>query len=140
MHLRSLISTIALLLLGLGSTPARAGTVVIAHDAFPAQRIERSELLRIYQGKVSRFEGTRITLATLQGGPAHERFARDYLGRTPQQFMNYWRKMVFSGKGQLPRSFATDAQLVAYVAATPGAIGYIDEATPHRGVRVLSIE
>jgi hypothetical protein len=46
---------------------------------------------------------------------------------------------VFSGKGQLPRAFADEASLVAFVARTPGAIGYIDAATPHDGVTVVPV-
>ncbi len=34
----------------------------------------------------------------------------------------------------------TEAELVAHVIATPGAIGYVDADTPHDGAKVLVID
>jgi hypothetical protein len=40
----------------------------------------------------------------------------------------------------MPAAFATEAELVAFVAATPGAVGYIDSATPHEGVKEVAVK
>jgi ABC-type phosphate transport system substrate-binding protein len=58
---------------------------------------------------------------------------------TPQQFTNHWRKIVFSGTGKEPRTFDSESELVAFVARTPGAIGYVDSSTPHARVKTLEV-
>jgi ABC-type phosphate transport system substrate-binding protein len=39
----------------------------------------------------------------------------------------------------MPKSLDSDAAVVAFVAHTAGAIGYIGKATPHEGVKVLTV-
>lgn len=114
--------------------------IVIANPSLPVEVLDRETLLHIYEGKISRVEGTAIVLTTHRSEAIHAAFVETYLGRTPQQVRNYWRKMVFSGRGRLPRSFATEAEVVRFVADTRGAIGYIARSTPHDGVKVVGIE
>ena len=39
----------------------------------------------------------------------------------------------------MPKSLDSEAAMVDYVAHNAGAIGYITSATPHEGVKVLSV-
>ena len=39
----------------------------------------------------------------------------------------------------MPKSFASDREIVAYVSKTKGAIGYVDIGTPVEGVKILTI-
>ncbi len=39
----------------------------------------------------------------------------------------------------MPAAFDTEADLVVFVSKTPGAIGFIDEATAHGEVKAISI-
>ena len=49
--------------------------------------------------------------------------------------------MIFTGKGTPPRSFAEEANMVSYIAATTGAIGYISNGGAAVGdnVRVMEV-
>ena len=47
--------------------------------------------------------------------------------------------MVFTGKGSLPRLFESEEELVQFVRNTPGAIGFIQSATPHDGVKTIAM-
>jgi ABC-type phosphate transport system substrate-binding protein len=40
----------------------------------------------------------------------------------------------------MPKSLDSDAEVVAFVAHNPGAIGYISKASPHDGVKVLTVK
>jgi hypothetical protein len=40
----------------------------------------------------------------------------------------YYRSLLFTGKGAMPKAFASDADVVAYVAKTKRAAGYVDAA------------
>ena len=38
---------------------------------------------------------------------------------------NYWQRQIFSGRGTPPPIKESDAEVIAFVAANPGAIGYV---------------
>ena len=73
-------------------------------------------------------------------GTVHDRFIEDYLDRSVQRFATYWRQMVFTGKGVPPRSFASEADLVSFVASTPGTVGFASASVDTSGVKVLPVE
>ena len=95
----------------------------------------------MFLGKIKKWpNGEKITIAILRGGSVHDAFIRKYVGKTPKQFTNYWRKMVFTGRGKMPKKFTTQEKLVEFVAKTRGAIGYIDSAIPAKEVKELLIQ
>jgi hypothetical protein len=51
-----------------------------------------------------------------------------------------WRSLVFSGQASMPKSLDPEATVVDFVAHNQGAIGYINKATPHEGVKVLTVK
>jgi len=52
---------------------------------------------------------------------------------------NYYRTLVFTGTGAMPKMLTSDTEIVAYVARTKGAIGYVEVNSPTEGVKVLTI-
>jgi len=56
---------------------------------------------------------------------AHDQFAREVLQKTPAQLKTYWNQQIFSGKGVPPPEADTPEDVIAYVLANPGAIGYL---------------
>jgi hypothetical protein len=59
----------------------------------------------------------------------HRDFLKQWVGMTPSQFKNHWRKQVFTGKGRMPRRFKSNATQLSFVDNTPGAIGYKTAST-----------
>jgi TonB family protein len=51
----------------------------------------------------------------------------------------YYRSLVFTGRGSMPRTLDSDEAVVAYVAKTRGAIGYVSRGTNAEGVRTLDL-
>ena len=103
------------------------------------QEIDKRDLQKVFLGRSSELGGKRVVLATLQDGTPHKEFTDSYLQMTPQQFTNHWRKIVFSGTGKEPHSFKSEAELVAFVSRTPGAIGYIGSGASPSGVKTLKV-
>ena len=47
------------------------------------------------------------------------------LRKTPAQLKSYWNQQIFSGKGVPPPEADSTADVIAYVLANPGAVGYL---------------
>jgi hypothetical protein len=58
---------------------------------------------------------------------------------SPVTLLVAWRSLVMSGQASMPKSFDSESAAVDYVSHTAGAIGYINKATPHDDVKVLSL-
>jgi TonB family protein len=74
-----------------------------------------------------------------KGGPAHATFLKDYLGLDNDALQNYYRALVFTGKRSMPKTLRSDEEVVAYVAKTRGAIGYVSSTAPVDGVKTLAV-
>ena len=51
-----------------------------------------------------------------------------------------WKKLVFTGKGSMPESVNSEAELVALIAKTPGAIGYISADKVGDGIKAIPVK
>jgi hypothetical protein len=130
-----------LLLVSLGSwSAARAQDVVlVANKSVQISEITNADLHGIFMGARTRFaDGSHAVPVTLKGGPVHEVFLRNHVGEGPEEFRSEWRKVVFTGQGAMPKAFDSESALIEYVAATPGAIGYVSRVSSQDGVKVLA--
>ena len=46
---------------------------------------------------------------------------------------------MFTGQGSMPKEFGSEADLLDYVEATPGAIGYVSRVNEKNSVKVLRV-
>jgi ABC-type phosphate transport system substrate-binding protein len=130
-----------ILLLGLMSvwSAARAQDVVlVANKSVQISAIRITDLRAIFLGAKTRFaDGSHALPVLLKGGPVHEVFLANYLGESPQEFRTRWQKAVFTGQGAMPKTCDSEAAVIEYVAATPGAIGYVSRISPQDKVKTL---
>jgi hypothetical protein len=111
-----------------------------ANKDLKVSEISEAQLHDIFIGARSRFsDGSRVVPVVLKGGPAHEVFLRNHVGESLDEFRNRWRKAVFTGEGAMLREFPSEASLLEYVAATPGAIGYVSRTPDGATVKILSV-
>ena len=109
--------------LGAWSAAKAQDVVLVANRSVQISEITDSDLRAIFTGKKTRFaDGSHALPVTLKGGAAHEVFLKNHLGEGPEEFRAQWRKLVFTGQGAMPMSFASESALIEYVAATPGAV------------------
>ena len=122
------------------SSVAFAGSIAVVNGGGQAS-IAKKKLKKILLGKQKKWDdGTVIVLVMLEGGDTHGEFVKKFAGKSAKQFTNYWRKMVFSGKGKMPRAFADEAALIAFVGETPGALGYATEGAALGGAKAAAID
>jgi hypothetical protein len=113
--------------------------VLVANKGVETSRIKVSDVRAIFTGEKTRFaDGSHAVPVMLKGGPANEVFLKNYCDETPDEFRAQWRKAVFTGQGAMPKTFATESALIEYVAATPGAVGYVSRISPQDDVKSLT--
>lgn len=142
MTARSRLLPLAFSVLVAAAAPSDAASAakVIANPSVNVSEVSHEELRGILLGtKTSLADGTHLEPVLLKSGATHETFVREITGKTPTGLTNYYRTLVFTGRGAMPRMFASEAEAVAYVRATSGAIGYVNAATPADGVKVLQL-
>jgi hypothetical protein len=131
---------VGLFLLILGGTTYGEELLIIANPDLASPRLDTKGLQRIYMGKQTRWVNDEaIVPVMLKAGPVHEAFVEAFLDRSPHRFATYWRQMIFTGKGTPPRSFDNEEDLIAFVAATPGSVGYASATTDVNEVKVLTV-
>lgn len=132
----------AIVVLFLATLSVRAqDVVVVANPNVQITTITSGELRDIFTGARTSFrDRTHAIPVTLKGGPAHEVFLHNHLGETPDSFRTFWRKALFSGEGAPPKEFGSEAALLQFVAATPGAIGYVSRVNDAFTVKILVVQ
>ncbi len=65
---------------------------------------------------------------------------KNYVGKSFDQFNNYWKQQVFTGNGQMPKAFDNVKDLVDYVSKTDGAVGYLSSDTPAADLKKLEVK
>ncbi len=111
---------------------------MIAHPDVPDAACSEKNAQRIFLGKKTSWEGgLAIVPVMLKDGETHEAFVEDLLDRSVAKFEIYWKQAVFTGRGIPPRAFDDEAELMAYVADTPGAVGYVSRDAELRGVKEM---
>lgn len=117
----------------LASAPVQAEIVVVVNQANPASRMFTEQAAQFFLGKSNQF--TPVD----QGKESAIRrdFYQKLAGKSLAQVEAVWAKIEFSGKGSMPKSYASDAAVKKAIAADPGAIGYIEKASVDDSVKVL---
>jgi TonB family protein len=129
------------LLAGLPSIPARAGELkLIANPSVSADTISAEEIRKVFlEQKNTLNDGSHVEPVIEKSGRVQAEFLRAYLDRSDDDLRNYYRAMIFTGRGSMPKTLGTDAEVVAYVARTRGAIGYIGAESAADGVKTLAV-
>ena len=132
---------------GIVSSPAAetGSFVVIVAATNPASSIKRQELARFFLKKTGRWNDGQGVIPVDQsaGSPVRSAFTRAVLAVEGMgqisAVQNFWLQQVYSGRSTPPTVKASDAEIVAFVASNPGAIGYVAAASAVGGVKVLTV-
>lgn len=110
--------------------------VVIGHGSLP--KADAPGLLRLYTGRaVSISQQAAVPVNLPAGHPLRQQFLERVLGQNEEQYTGYWLVRRYVGKGAPPKEVADIDELVRYVAATPGAVGYAPPAKVPAGANVI---
>ena len=114
---------------------------VVANSANPVTSLDRREVSALFLRRASRWDdGTPVLPVDGPESPARESFSKDVHGKKTTAVRSYWLQVIFSGRGVPPPEKASDKDVIAYVKAHPGAIGYVSTITATDDVRVLEVQ
>jgi ABC-type phosphate transport system substrate-binding protein len=122
------------------SVRVKAQVIVIANPGVKATEVSKNDLKDVFTGASTSLGGANVVPILLKAGTAHEEFLQAYIGKNDAAYRAGWRSLVFSGQATMPKSLDGDAAVVEFVAHNSGAIGYISKASPHEGVKVLTVK
>ncbi len=117
-----------------------ADVKVIANSSVSADSITADELKQVFLvTSTSLSDGTHVQPVLEKDGPIHEAFVKTYLGKTDSALSTYYRSLVFTGRGLMPKSFNSESEVIAYIGRTKGAIGYVSAGASVAGVKTLKV-
>ena len=122
---------------------ADEGYQVIVHVASPVTEASREDVSRFFlrqSAKWSRRQGV-LPVDQSSRSAVREAFSRGVLRQPLPAVESYWRRQIASGRALPPPVKTSDAEVLAYVASTPGAVGYVSgglNLTP--GVKPLRLK
>lgn len=141
---RSIVRTLSAVFgaLLVASAPAAAQEYkVIVNSANSTAELTADAATKVFLKQVLKFpNGTAAQpVDQAKGAPARVAFTRGVLGRAVSAVESYWQQQIFSGKDVPPPTKSGDDEVIAYVKANPGAIGYVSAGAAVAGVKVVPV-
>lgn len=120
---------------------AQQGYVVIVNEVNEVSEISAADLSAMYLKKTRRWpSGQEVLPVDLSDNQStRESFSLAVHGKSTSAIKAYWQKMIFSGKAVPPVEKTVDQDVIAYVRATPGAVGYVSPNASVSGVRRVRV-
>lgn len=104
---------------------------IVGHSEISKPELSQTELRDIYLGKNLYWEkSVRILPAYLDFNfSATQDFLFEVVGFAQNQFIDYWRRKLFSGRGIPPKRLSNLSEILQYVNNHEGAIAVIPSGT-----------
>lgn len=101
--------------------------LVVVNAKNPSTALDRDFVKDAFLKKATRWpDGSVIKPIDLSpSSPVRERFSNDVLKRSVTAVKSYWQQMIFSGRDVPPAEVSSDEDVIKFVVANPGAIGYV---------------
>jgi ABC-type phosphate transport system substrate-binding protein len=119
------------------SSPAQRGGgdvpfKLVVNASNPVASISKEQAAKLFYRKQRAWPSGEVVVPVdlAEQVAARKAFSTRVLGKDAGSMKGYWQQMIFTGKGVPPIEKATEAEALAFVAATPGAVGYVAAGTP----------
>ena len=114
---------------------------VIVNRSVKSDSLTKQQVSDLFLKKTTKWtDGTAVApIDQPDSSAVREAFSKEIHGKPASAVKSYWTKQIFSGRDLPPMEKKTDAEVVAYVRATAGAIGYVGESAETDGVSVVTV-
>jgi len=140
--MRNRIIIAMLLALSVSSAAIAADFKVIINSSNSSTKISKTDLNAIFLKKMVKWsDGTPAVPANQSKTSAvRDSFTTVVHGKSVAAIDSYWQQQIFSGRDVPPVEKASDAEVVAFVKANAGAVGYVSAGAAAAGVKVASVD
>jgi len=137
-----LLAALAVCLLGGAARPLAAQEFkLVAHPAIGVDAIDAPTAQKVFLKQVNKVGGAAVTpVDQAPAAAVRDAFSKKVVGRPVGAVQQYWQQKIFSGGDVPPATKASDKDVLEFVKATPGAIGYVSASAGTDGVKVLSLK
>lgn len=117
------------------------GTSIIIHSDQAVSELSLTTVRAKFAMRIPVWsDGTPVRVFVLDDNDGlHIDFCKSILGMFPYQLRRIWDRQVFSGTGTAPVVVASEQEMLARVAATRGAIGYLSDNLVDDSVRKIRV-
>jgi ABC-type phosphate transport system substrate-binding protein len=126
--------------LSLCASMASADVVVVVSAKSPVTTaLSKNQVVDIFLGKTSRFpDGSQaVPIDQIEGSAARDEFYLKVADKSAAQLKAHWSKIIFTGRGQPPRTAPDSIEVKKIIVENPNAIGYIEQSMVDNKVKVL---
>ena len=127
------------LALGLAVSAVNADVVAVVSSKSPVITLSKNQLMDIFLGKRTSFPdgSSAVPIDQTEGSAVRDEFYSRIAGMSPAQVKAFWAKIIFTGRGQPPKTVATSVEAKKLLVANPNTISYIDQSLVDGSVRVV---
>lgn len=140
MKSKTALAALALILTtGMSGMASAADWVLVAGAKSSVRTVDAETAANLYLGKVSELPGVGpVQLHDLpEGSAVRDGFYQEAANKSASAMKALWSRMIFTGKGQPPKSVESSAALKKILASNPTAIGYMEKSAVDASVKVL---
>lgn len=122
--------------------PARAASFkLVAHPRVSLDSLSAAECSRIFLKKSTKWaDGSPVVPVDLPvAARVREHFSQAVHKKSASAVDAYWQKQIFTGRDLPPLTKSSEAEVVAFVKATPGAVGYVSVEAVADGVKLIGL-
>jgi ABC-type phosphate transport system substrate-binding protein len=115
---------------------------IVINEANAISSISKDDLSRCFMKQANIWISGQQVIPVDQAASSDTRqaFSGAVHGRDVSAVKSFWQRQIFSGRGVPPAEKASDQEVLAFVRANPGAVGYVSaDADVSAGVKVLEI-
>ncbi len=120
--------------LAAAAIPALAEVVIVINPKNAAPQMTSEQAAQYFLGKSTTFTPIDQT----EGSAIRAEFYKKLADKEASQVKAIWSKLVFTGKGTLPKELASSDAVKKAIAADSNAIGYIEKSAVDATVKVVA--
>lgn len=137
------ISTIVVLLAtAIPAVAADPGFKVVVNESNTTSSITKDQLSRCFMKQTNTWINGQTVMPVDQSASSsiREVFSVAIHDRDVNAVKSFWQRQIFSGRGVPPPEKSSDDEVLTFVRANPGAVGYVSPGTATGpGIRVLEV-
>jgi ABC-type phosphate transport system substrate-binding protein len=119
-----------------------AGFKIIVNSSNSSTKISKADLNAIFLKKMVKWSDgiPAVPVNQSKKSAVRDNFTTSVHGKSVAAVDSYWQQQIFSGRDVPPAEKTSDADVLAFVKANAGAVGYISDSGATAGVKVISVE